>query len=98
MKRRIDGRTAKGVRIRQQVRERILTGYIELIREGVPSQTARATATRGCLRRSTLFTPRCSWAARLWSIRIWPISARIYRAAQQEHFNCGACRLHHEPH
>lgn len=41
MKRRIDGRTIKGLRIREQVRERILIAYIALIRSGVPSPTAR---------------------------------------------------------
>ena len=55
MKKRIDGRTIKGQRIRQEVRERILTAYIELIREGVPSPTARATAARAVLSLRVIF-------------------------------------------
>ena len=55
MKKRIDGRTVKGQRIREQVRERILTAYIELLRGGVPSPTARATATRAGLSLRVIF-------------------------------------------
>jgi AcrR family transcriptional regulator len=39
-----DRRTAKGLRIRREVHERILAAYIDLIRSGVPAPTARATA------------------------------------------------------
>jgi AcrR family transcriptional regulator len=55
MKKRIDGRTVKGQRIREQVRERILTAYIELLRGGVPSPTARATAARARLSLRVIF-------------------------------------------
>lgn len=55
MNKRIDGRTLKGQRIRQEVRERILTAYVELIREGAPSPTARATATRAGLSLRVIF-------------------------------------------
>jgi TetR/AcrR family transcriptional regulator, regulator of autoinduction and epiphytic fitness len=55
MKRRIDGRTVKGLRIREQVRERILSAYIELIRAGVPSPTARTTAERAGLSLRVIF-------------------------------------------
>ena len=55
MKKRIDGRTVKGLRIRQHVREQILTAYIELIREGVPSPTARETAKRAGLSLRVIF-------------------------------------------
>ena len=49
MKKRIDGRTAKGLRLREQARGSILTAYIDLIRSGVPVPTARETAERaGC--------------------------------------------------
>lgn len=40
MKKRIDGRTAKGARIRRQVRESLLASYIDLIRRGIPVPTA----------------------------------------------------------
>jgi len=46
MKQRIDGRTARGLRIREQGRENILAAYIDLIRDRVPAPTARETATR----------------------------------------------------
>lgn len=46
MTKRVDGRTARGLRIRQGVHERILSGYIDLIREGVPIPTAREVAKR----------------------------------------------------
>ncbi len=46
MKKRIDGRTAKGLRLREQAHESILTAYIDLIRGGVPAPTARETAAR----------------------------------------------------
>ncbi len=55
MKKRIDGRTVKGLRIREQVRERILTAYIELLRGGVPAPTARATAARAGLSLRVIF-------------------------------------------
>jgi TetR/AcrR family transcriptional regulator, regulator of autoinduction and epiphytic fitness len=55
MKKRIDGRTAKGLRIRQRVRERILTAYIDLIRNGVPAPTARETAARAGLSLRVIF-------------------------------------------
>lgn len=55
MKKRIDGRTVKGLRIREQVRERILTAYIDLIRGGVPSPTARETAKRAGLSLRVIF-------------------------------------------
>jgi TetR/AcrR family transcriptional regulator, regulator of autoinduction and epiphytic fitness len=54
-KKRIDGRTLKGQRIRQEIRERILTAYIELISSGVPSPTARATAARAGLSLRVIF-------------------------------------------
>jgi TetR/AcrR family transcriptional regulator of autoinduction and epiphytic fitness len=46
MKQRIDGRTARGLRIREQGRENILAAYINLIRDRVPAPTARETAAR----------------------------------------------------
>lgn len=55
MKKRIDGRTVKGLRIREQVRERILTAYIDLIRGGVPSPTAREAAKRAGLSLRVIF-------------------------------------------
>src|SRR5260370_35590887 len=55
MKKRSDGRTVKGLRIRGQVRERILTAYIELLRGGGPSPTARATAARAELSLRVIF-------------------------------------------
>lgn len=55
MKKRIDGRTAKGLRIRQQVREKLLTAYMNLIRSGVPSPTASEIATRAGLSLRVIF-------------------------------------------
>ncbi len=49
MTKKIDGRTAKGLRIKQQVEQGILTAYIDLIREGIPTPTARETARRAHL-------------------------------------------------
>ena len=46
MKKRIDGRTTKGLQIREQGRENILAAYIDLLREGVAAPTARETAQR----------------------------------------------------
>jgi AcrR family transcriptional regulator len=55
MTKKIDGRTAKGLRIKQQVEQRILTAYINLIREGIPTPTARATARRAQLSLRVIF-------------------------------------------
>jgi TetR/AcrR family transcriptional regulator of autoinduction and epiphytic fitness len=55
MNKRIDGRTVKGLRIREQIRERILSAYIALIGSGVPSPTARATAARAGLSLRVIF-------------------------------------------
>ncbi|MDO8431348.1 MAG: hypothetical protein Q7S58_02960 [Candidatus Binatus sp.] len=55
MKKRIDGRTAKGLRIRQRVRESILTAYIDLIRSGVPAPIAREIAERARLSPRVIF-------------------------------------------
>jgi hypothetical protein len=55
MKKRVDGRTAKGLRIREQVRESILTAYIDLIGSGVPAPTARETAAYARLSLRVIF-------------------------------------------
>ncbi len=55
VKKPMDGRTAKGLRIRQQVRESILAAYDELIREGIPVPTARETAERAGLSLRVIF-------------------------------------------
>jgi len=55
MKTRIDGRTVKGLRVRQQVRESIIAAYIDLIRSGVPAPTARETAERAGLSLRVVF-------------------------------------------
>jgi AcrR family transcriptional regulator len=55
MKRRVDGRTAKGLRIKEQVEQDILSAYIELIREGSPTPTARETAQRAHLSLRVIF-------------------------------------------
>ncbi len=55
MKKRVDGRTIKGLRIRQQVRERILAAYVDLIRAGVPMPTAREIAERAGLSLRVIF-------------------------------------------
>jgi AcrR family transcriptional regulator len=55
MTKKIDGRTAKGLRIKQQVEQGILTAYIDLIREGLPTPTARETARRAQLSVRVIF-------------------------------------------
>src|SRR5215475_6938929 len=55
MKKRIDGRTAKGQRLREQAREGILSAYIDLIRSGVPVPTARETASRADMSLRAIF-------------------------------------------
>ena len=55
MKKRIDGRTAKGLRIREQFREQILAAYIDLIRSGIPAPTAAEIAKRGRLSLRVVF-------------------------------------------
>jgi len=52
---RIDGRTAKGLRTKQLVRESILAAYIDLIRNGVPMPTARETVERAGLSLRVIF-------------------------------------------
>ena len=49
MKKRIDGPTAKGLRVSQLARENILATYVDLMRSGVPVPTARETAERAGL-------------------------------------------------
>jgi len=55
MIKKVDGRTAKGLRIKQQVEQGILTAYIDLIREGSPTPTARDTARRAQLSFRVIF-------------------------------------------
>src|SRR5215472_6145549 len=55
MTKKIDGRTAKGLRIKQQIEQGILTAYIDLIREGIPTPTARETARRAHLSLRVIF-------------------------------------------
>ncbi|HUA32079.1 MAG TPA: hypothetical protein VMA09_00620 [Candidatus Binataceae bacterium] len=55
MKKRIDGRTAKGLRLREQAHESILNAYIDLIRGGVPAPTARETAERAGMSLRAIF-------------------------------------------
>jgi AcrR family transcriptional regulator len=55
MNKRIDGRTAKGLRVRQRVHERLLTAYIDLIRHGSPSPTAIEIARRAALSPRVIF-------------------------------------------
>jgi AcrR family transcriptional regulator len=55
MKKSINGRSAKGLRIREQVNKRILTAYIELIREGIPTPSGRETARRARLSLRVIF-------------------------------------------
>jgi AcrR family transcriptional regulator len=55
MTKKIDGRTAKGLRIKQQVEHDILTAYIDLIRTGIPTPTARETAQRARLSLRVIF-------------------------------------------
>lgn len=43
---RIDRRTARGQRIKEQLRDRIVTAYCNLIRAGIPTPTARETTAR----------------------------------------------------
>jgi TetR/AcrR family transcriptional regulator, regulator of autoinduction and epiphytic fitness len=51
----VDGRTTKGLRIRAQVKDRILTAYVDLLREGVAMPTARQTAVRAGLSVRVIF-------------------------------------------
>jgi AcrR family transcriptional regulator len=44
-----DGRTARGQLIKEEVREKILNAYIELLREGIPLPTARQIAKQARL-------------------------------------------------
>jgi TetR/AcrR family transcriptional regulator of autoinduction and epiphytic fitness len=55
MTKRTDGRTAKGQRIKELVHQAILNSYIELIRQGVPSPTARETAKQAGLSLRVIF-------------------------------------------
>jgi TetR/AcrR family transcriptional regulator, regulator of autoinduction and epiphytic fitness len=55
MKKRIDGRTTKGLRIRRQVHETILSAYMDLIRSGVPVPTASEIAERAGLSLRVIF-------------------------------------------
>ena len=55
MTKRIDGRTARGLRTRQRVHELILSAYIDLIRRGVPIPTARDVAERAGLSPRVIF-------------------------------------------
>jgi AcrR family transcriptional regulator len=55
MKKRIDGRTTKGLRIRHQVHEQILSACIDLIRGGVPAPTAAEIAKRAHLSLRVIF-------------------------------------------
>jgi hypothetical protein len=55
MTKKIDGRTAKGLRIKQQVEQYILTAYIDLIRTGIPTPTARETSQRAQLSLRVIF-------------------------------------------
>lgn len=51
----VDGRTAKGLRIRAEMRERILAAYMSLMQEGVPTPTAREIAKRAKLSVRVIF-------------------------------------------
>ena len=55
MTKKIDGRTAKGLRIKQQVEQGILTAYIDLIRAGIATPTASETARRAQLSVRVIF-------------------------------------------
>src|SRR5581483_10857400 len=55
MTKKIDGRAAKGLRIKQQVEHDILTAYIDLIRTGIPTPTVRETAQRARLSLRVIF-------------------------------------------
>ena len=55
MKKHIDGRTVKGLRIKQQGRESILAAYGDLLRSGVPAPTVRQTADRAGLSLRAIF-------------------------------------------
>ena len=55
MKKPVDGRTAKGERIREQFREQILNSYVDLIRAGNPAPTAAEIARRGHLSLRVIF-------------------------------------------
>jgi len=52
---RSDGRTEKGLRIQERIRDRIIKAYIDLIRRGNPSPTARQTARRARLSARVIF-------------------------------------------
>jgi len=51
----VDGRTAKGLRIRAEMRERILAAYMSLMQQGVPTPTAREIAKRAKLSVRVIF-------------------------------------------
>jgi AcrR family transcriptional regulator len=51
----VDGRTAKGLRIRAEVKERIIAAYMGLMRDGVPTPTARQIALRAKLSVRVIF-------------------------------------------
>jgi TetR/AcrR family transcriptional regulator of autoinduction and epiphytic fitness len=55
VKKPIDGRTTRGLRVRAEVRESILAGYVDLIRSGVPAPTARETAEQAGLSLRAIF-------------------------------------------
>jgi len=55
MKKRIVGRTARGLRVRQQVRDKIIFAYIALIQSGSSTPTALATARRARLSLRVIF-------------------------------------------
>lgn len=51
----VDGRTAKGLRIRAEMRERILAAYMSLMHDGVATPTAREIAKRAKLSVRVIF-------------------------------------------
>jgi hypothetical protein len=55
MTKKIDGRTAKGLRIKQQIEQDIFTAYIDLIRRGTPTPTAREITRRAQLSVRVIF-------------------------------------------
>lgn len=55
MNKRTDGRAAKGLRIRRQVHERLLSAYIDLIRQGKPSPKTVEIARRAGLSPRVIF-------------------------------------------
>lgn len=87
MKKRIDGRTAKGLRIRQQVRESILSAYMELIRSGVPAPTTSEIAKRAGLSLRVIFKHFSDLRAlRLESFnRMQALSSEFFSAPLPEH-------------